>query len=30
MEWYLLLLILLGLQIPILLVIWLLGDVRGK
>ena len=30
MEWYLLLLLVLGIQIPVLLVIWLLGDLRSK
>ena len=31
MEWYLLLvLLLLGMQIPIFVVIWLLGDLRSK
>lgn len=31
MEWYLqLLLLVLGIQIPILVMIWLLGDLRSK
>ena len=29
MEWYLLLLLLLGIQIPILIVIWMMGDLRS-
>ena len=29
MEWYLLLMLLLGIQIPILVVIWLMGDLRN-
>jgi len=29
MEWYFLLLLLLGIQIPILIVIWVMGDLRS-
>jgi hypothetical protein len=30
MEWYLLLMMILAIQVPVLLVIWLLGDLRSK